>query len=304
MELNQLKYFSVVAELENMSVAAQKLHVSQPSLSMTIGRLEDDLGIPLFDRIGGKIRLNQIGKDLLQNTNQILQQIDQMYTKAAEQAGTETGKVAFGISEAGLATHLIHTYLNQHPTLTFRQSIDYREQLCHQLESGQLDFAIIKDLKPTKGIDYLPLITEEIMALVPSDHPLALSPNHSVSVHTLANYSFVLNASDLSTDGDFHRLFKTCKREPKIQLVSQESTVVRDAIYSGLGVGLISGILISIQKQQNKSPVLANTIALHITDSNTKSILGLSTLHGRFMPAAAQQFYNFVKDYFLSLEIL
>ena len=142
------------------------------------------------------------------------------------------------------------------------------------------------------------------MALVPSDHPLALSPNHSVSVHTLANYSFVLNASDLSTDGDFHRLFKTCKREPKIQLVSQESTVVRDSIYSGLGVGLISGILISIQKQQNKSPVLANTIALHITDSNTKSILGLSTLHGRFMPAAAQQFYNFVKDYFLSLEIL
>ena len=276
MELNQLKYFSVVAELENMSVAAQRLHVSQPSLSMTIGRLEDDLGIPLFDRIGGKIRLNQIGKDLLQNTNQILQQIDQMYTKAAEQAGTETGKVAFGISEAGLATHLIHTYLNQHPTLTFRQSIDYREQLCHQLESGQLDFAIIKDLKPTKGIDYFPLITEEIMALVPSDHPLALSPNHSVSVHTLANYSFVLNASDLSTDGDFHRLFKTCKREPKIQLVS-------------------------IQKQQNKSPVLANTIALHITDSNTKSILGLSTLHGRFMPAAAQQFYNFVKDYFLSL---
>lgn len=47
MELNQLKYFSVVAELENMSMAAHKLHVSQPSLSMTIGRLEDDLGIPL-----------------------------------------------------------------------------------------------------------------------------------------------------------------------------------------------------------------------------------------------------------------
>lgn len=98
MELNQLKYFSVVAELENMSMAAQKLHVSQPSLSMTIGRLEDDLGIPLFDRIGGKIRLNQIGNDLLQNTNQILQQVDQMYAKAAEKAGTETGKVAFGIS--------------------------------------------------------------------------------------------------------------------------------------------------------------------------------------------------------------
>ncbi len=304
MELRQLEYFSVVAEIQNMSAAAKKLHISQPSLSTTISRLETDLGVPLFDRISGKIHLNRMGREVLQNVDQILQQIDQIYAKTAEQAGTASGEVIFGISEAGLVMNLINAYLDQYPALTFRQTIGPRDQLRHQLEAGQLDFAIVKDPKPTQGIDYLPLITEETMALVTPDHPLASSPNHCVSARTLLDYPFVLNESDLSTDGEFHRLFEGYDREPKIQLISQESAVVMEAMRRGLGVGLISGILLSIQKQQSHAPVLTNTVALHITDSNTKSTLGLSTLHGRFMPAAAQQFYNFVKNYFLSLENL
>jgi LysR family transcriptional regulator, transcription activator of glutamate synthase operon len=304
MELTQLRYFFVVAESQSISIAAKRLHVSQPSLSMTIKRLEDDLGVPLFDRIGGKIYLNRVGKRLLQNTSQILQQVDQMYEIATEQTNIATGEISFGISEAGLATHLIHTYLNQYPKLTFRQTIGFRELLCQQLETGELNFAVIKDLKPTKGIDYLPLIPEEIMALVSRDHPLASSPNHCVSARTLLDYPFVLNATDLSVEGEFHRLFEAYEREPDIKLISQESTVIRDAIRSGMGVGLISGILHSIQEKQSTDSILNYLVALHITDSNTKSMLGLSTLHGKFMPASAQHFYNFVKNYFLSLELL
>ena len=193
MELRQLEYFSLVAEIQNMSAAAKKLHISQPSLSATIARLEEDIGVPLFDRIGGKIHLNRIGREVLQNTNQILQQIDQIYAKAADQAGTASGEVIFGISEAGLAMNLINSYLDCYPPLTFHQTIASREQLRHQLESGQLDFAIVKDPKPTQGIDYLPLIAEETMALVPPDHPLAASPDHCVSAQTLLEYPFVLN---------------------------------------------------------------------------------------------------------------
>lgn len=62
MDLLQLKYFQTVAMHEHMTHAADELHVAQPSLSKAIGRLEEDLGIPLFDRIGRQIKLNQFGK--------------------------------------------------------------------------------------------------------------------------------------------------------------------------------------------------------------------------------------------------
>lgn len=65
MELLQLQYFLVVARLEHVTEAARTLHVTQSSLSKTIQRLEEDLGVPLFDRIGRKLRLNEFGSQFL-----------------------------------------------------------------------------------------------------------------------------------------------------------------------------------------------------------------------------------------------
>ena len=67
MELSQLRYFMAVAELGNMSKAAQALFVSQPNLSTSISRLEEEVGVPLFDRRRGKIVLNQNGELLLES---------------------------------------------------------------------------------------------------------------------------------------------------------------------------------------------------------------------------------------------
>lgn len=58
MELLQLRYFQTVAKMEHMTRASQELHIAQPALSKTIARLEADVGVPLFDRYGGRIRLN------------------------------------------------------------------------------------------------------------------------------------------------------------------------------------------------------------------------------------------------------
>lgn len=301
MELRQLEYFATVAEIENMSAAARQLHVSQPSLSMTISRLEEDLGVPLFDRIGGKIHLSRIGRDLLQNTQNILHQIDEMYAKSAEHTKSAQGEVIFGISEAGLVTAIINSYLDKYPPLTFRQTIATREQLAFQLESGVLDFAIVRDPKPSQAINWFPLITDEVMAIVAPDHPLASAGNGSVSAEELLGYPFVLNEFDLSADGSFHNLFYDYGREPNIQLISQESTVVMETMRRGLGVGLISEVLLRIQ--QAHSPILKDIVALRITGAHTKSTLGLSTLQGRFMPAAARRFYEFIKDYFSDLDV-
>ena len=76
MNLSQLHYFQVVAEEEHISRAAEKLHISQPSLSTTIRRLEKELDTPLFDRRGRNIYLNQAGKQLLEHVHFIFSQID------------------------------------------------------------------------------------------------------------------------------------------------------------------------------------------------------------------------------------
>lgn len=76
MELLQIKYFRIIAETENISKATQQLFIAQPSLSQTLKRLEDELGVPLFDRKGKKITLNKAGRIFLKYCDEITASIE------------------------------------------------------------------------------------------------------------------------------------------------------------------------------------------------------------------------------------
>lgn len=86
MELTQLKQFKTVAEKNSISLAARELHISQPALSTAIKKLEQELGLPLFEHAGNRIRLNEAGKIALRYTNAILSQSDQLKTELTEYA--------------------------------------------------------------------------------------------------------------------------------------------------------------------------------------------------------------------------
>jgi DNA-binding transcriptional LysR family regulator len=76
MDLLQLKYFQTVARSEHMTRAAEELHISQPSLSKVISNLEEDLGVPLFERIGRQIKLSHFGKAFLSRVERIFLELE------------------------------------------------------------------------------------------------------------------------------------------------------------------------------------------------------------------------------------
>ncbi|EST51510.1 LysR family transcriptional regulator [Brevibacillus panacihumi W25] len=92
MDLLQLKYFQVVARLEHMTRAAEELHISQPSLSKMISRLEKHLGVPLFDRHGKQIRLNRFGKIFLNRVDRVFAELEEGQYELADLTGLERGE--------------------------------------------------------------------------------------------------------------------------------------------------------------------------------------------------------------------
>lgn len=94
MDLLQLKYFQTVARLEHMTQAAKALSIARPSLSQTIAHLEDELGIPLFERQGRRIRLNAFGRALLLHVERLFRELDEARQELADLAGTEHGQIA------------------------------------------------------------------------------------------------------------------------------------------------------------------------------------------------------------------
>lgn len=172
MNLSQLHYFQVVAEEEHISRAAEKLHVSQPSLSTTIRRLETELGAPLFDRRGRNIYLNEAGRKLLEHVNFIFSQIDHL----GKDLELRDLHIAHGLSMALNNTAYLDGWLSQfirsHEKARISQSLLTEEQMIEALRTEKIDlaFGLFSEVPPE--IEQHVLVEDEYMVSVPAGHPL------------------------------------------------------------------------------------------------------------------------------------
>ena len=125
MELLQLRYFVAAAREENVTRAAQKLHIAQPALSQSIARLEEEMGVRLFDRVGKRIRLNAAGRELLRTVEPMLASLAAMPEKLQAIADEEAETISLNVLVAShLITTLIISYRKTHPKTNFKMSRD------------------------------------------------------------------------------------------------------------------------------------------------------------------------------------
>ena len=146
MELNQLKCFLEVARLEHITQAADQLHITQPALSKVIARLEDDLGVKLFDREGKNIRLNEYGRVAQNYAQRIMYTIGDMEAELAEMSAGQAGNLRIGSSfpaqEPNWILECIRTFALQRPDVGVRLRQYSAARLRSALEEREIDLAL------------------------------------------------------------------------------------------------------------------------------------------------------------------
>lgn len=142
MELNQLYCFRAVAETQNMTEAAEKLHVTQPTLSKVIKRLEDDLGVKLFDRRASHLRLNPYGSAYLVYVNQALDSLERGQQYLNIMTTGENMCLRLASTFLGMPTILVEQFVQLHPELSIVENINPPEDILGLLLNGHTDFAL------------------------------------------------------------------------------------------------------------------------------------------------------------------
>lgn len=142
MELLQLRYFQALAREEHMSRTAEKLYISQPSLSLTIKKLETELGVPLFDRTGRTIRLNNYGKLFLQRVEEVFSALERGSNELRNLQGHYENQVLIGIQTPYVWQDLTRDFLKAHPSVTLGQRSIESSDFIDQLLREEIDFYI------------------------------------------------------------------------------------------------------------------------------------------------------------------
>lgn len=290
MDLLQLKYFQMVARTEHMTQAARELQIAQPALSMTIARLEEDLGVPLFDRKKRRIVLNKYGNAFLKKVNLALTTLDEGLREITDLAGLEHGclSIASTILNRRFCDFL-GSFITVYPNINFRISqISNDETKVQLLEAGEVDFCFISTMIACPNLAYIPLKTEEFVLAVKPDHRLA--SRHTINLWEVANDPFISLKADHSLRKFCDELCKRAGFTPNIICECDEPAAIGNLVNAGLGVALLSATAIKEQ-----SPSL---ISLTIKDQCCNRTLQLAWNEKRYFSKAALQFREYVIQHF------
>lgn len=173
MEFAQLQYFRTVARLQHMTRAAEVLHISQPALSRAIAKLEEDVGVPLFEHDGNRIRLTPYGSAFLERADRVLLELDSGLEELHRMSKSDYGDITLAAFTHGLLNSPIADFVESHPNIHFRHFVQSPNQMHAGLEQGKIDFAF--SLLPVTAPDILwtPVMEDEFIVLVSNDNPLA-----------------------------------------------------------------------------------------------------------------------------------
>lgn len=290
MEWQQLEYFQTVARVQHMTQAAEILSISQPALSRSIAKLEDELGVPLFERQGRSILLNHYGQLFLKRVNRILKEFQEGKQELKALLDPGYGVVSLGfLHTLGPETipNLIGTFRSTFPKVTFQLNQNNSSSLIKQMELGEFDLCLITPPDTKLQIQWVKLWSEELFVIVPVGHPL--ENRESIVLDEISDDPFISvkkgNALRQITD----QLFQEAEINPKIVFEGEELHTIAGLVASGFGVSLIPDI-----KDLDPSKIAR----IRVRWPKCERSIGIAWVEGRYLSPSVKQFKEFVINYF------
>jgi LysR family hydrogen peroxide-inducible transcriptional activator len=294
MELRQLEYFTAICKEMHFSRAAENLCTTQSNLSQQIKFLENELGLPLFDRIGRRIALTDAGKILLEQSQLIFERIDYIQGAISDLKQMEGGKLDIGILPGDgdlLFDALLVDFHRSYPKLSINvtESTDVYEQVV----AGTRGLGVTTvPANPDDRIAIVPLFHEEFALAILSDHPIAKSK--AIPFEQLQQLKMIM----FEPDHQITKVIMSCCQENGVlvdnPIVTTTLSTLLSLVEQGIGACILPRLLLDHLNRENISTVTL----LNPTPSQDICIIYRTD---RFMNQAARLFMDVLQSYIQSI---
>ena len=300
MELSQLAYFRAVARTEHFTRAAEELHITQPSLSKAIANLERELGVPLFDREGKRVKLNPYGAAFLERVEPILSLAEEAVFFIQDMKEGEQGHVRLGssfpITPPSPIYYYQYSFFQAHPRVALSLSVREGGLIGSLLAERELDFGVSLRPAAQAGLVSHPLYTDELGIIVGPGHPLAQAER--VRLEDLADEPFLCNSAAPDPNDSARYLCALAGFTPKILYEGESADLIGESVALGRGISFVSQARFQFFHHRANIPDWERE--LHYiplqNDFCTRTVYLLTRASG-YRSQAAQWFFQGLMDY-------
>lgn len=288
MELRQLKYFLLVSRLGSITKAAEQSHIAQPAMSISIQKLEEELGVRLFDRGQRKLLLTDAGHIFLQRAESIISQVQNAVIEMEDYQESKRGAMKIGIPAmlgAFLFPYVFNKFQQDHPYLELTIIEEGTLTITTLLEQGELDVGIIPATTISPRLETANITTGELCVCLPLNHPL--SKLTRIPFRELRNQQFILFKEDTYSR---QLIIEECTKHrfaPRIVFSSSQIETVLGLVEQGVGISFLFGLI--AQKHRN---IVSRPLTAPIFIQ-----AGIAWNKNRYLSNAAQAFINAIRKY-------
>jgi LysR family transcriptional regulator, regulator of the ytmI operon len=296
MDLKALKTFQTIVACGSFNKAAEEMSYAQSTVTMQIRKLEEDMGIQLFER-GRRIRLTEAGRMLYEQSVPIVKAVEQLQNLAADTQAGEAGSVRLGVTEPS-ASHRLPQILGQfflrYPRIRVSVEIGSTASLSGQLLRGELDLVLGSAPSLDTGLYFEQLFTEKFILLVPDTHPLAAKS--TVSVQNIRGHRMLITS-------------KACPYRMKLEMLLQETGLLPvDTMEIGsmgaLKYYVQQGMGIALIPQAGLNPPPSGTRLLELQSKSFYMACGLLCKADEYpLKLAGGRMYQFLKEELSSIDL-
>lgn len=289
MDIRTLKYFITIAEELNVTKAAEKLHISQPPLSMQIKSLEYELKTTLFIRGKRKLELTETGRLLYRRAREIINLTNKAKEEIISMSDGVSGTVSLGLVE-GMAPDIVgewfSDFIKKYPKVKFRILDGNSDDLTEKLRSGIISLAVLTPPYDQNILNGFEIGHECMAAFLPKEHPLAQNGKYYVTIEDLANQKLIVPSRRVVIDR-IYRWFQEKHLEP--QIVCEMDSYLDAAALAKQGFG------ISIFPQTAYVPN-TNLVSKVIEGPNRFMDYLFAWRKGHPLPSIEEAFIDFIKE--------
>lgn len=291
MDIKALRYFLMVANEGTISKAADKLFIAQPPLSRQIQKLEQELGVTLFERGKRQIRLTDEGQFLKQRAEEIITLVEKTESQLEMFAEDTNGMISIGVTDscgASLIPDLIEKFHRKYPLIRYNVWCANGDEVHEKLDKGLVDMGIVREPFNMEQYDSSYIRTEYWIAVMSRKHPLAMEEEDTVELSQLAKEQLLI-PSRPPVQNEINTWFNEVLQERNIFCLYNTLSCVIPLVEKNVGIAICPESVRSVTNWRRLR-------YKKIVKPEHPSRVVILRKRGQIMSAAAGCFWEFVKQ--------
>lgn len=250
--LPQLRVFEASARLGNFSLAAQELHMAQPTASVQIKKLTETVGLPLFEQVGRRVYLTDAGQRLYAGCHEVFRALSTLEETLNGLRAMESGHLRLAVCSTGkyFAPRMLGAFVQRYPGVAVSLEIHNRKALIDRLANNEDDLYVFGSPLARDDVVTQALLPNPLVVFARDDHPLAGA--RRISFERIAAEPFLMREPGSGTRLIATGLFERHGLAPKISLELSDDEAIKEAILAGMGVAIMSRFTLGLEPEPSR----------------------------------------------------